>query len=557
MSTLVGSGILPFRRRATDGAPAAPGIWSPLKNPAFVAFLGGSLIGSFGARMGEITATWFMTELTTSPLLISLVTTAFSLPGFLLALPAGVLGDVFDRRRLLFASLTLASITMAILALLAIKGWAGPAVLLVACGVVGLFAAITSTTMDAILPQIVARRDLEAAIALSSIRYHLSRAIGPVLGGLLISVASIGHSFLLSGLVPLAFVSFVLTWRAPEDPTALPAERMGAALRAGLRYVGHAPQLTAVLIRVIAFIGVGSAMWGLFPAYVRHHLGFDAFHYGLLFGTFGLGGMLGSAAAFGMSKTRSGDAVLGAATLAFAVNLFLITRTRNVPLLAVTLFVGGLAWSAGLVGLKTAVQMAAPEWVRARISAIYLFSLHGAVSAGGVVWGTIASYYGTPDALRLAGVAMVVTLCLAFRYRLVSISAVTEDHVVPRMAPLELPAAVAQEGSAFMITLEYTINPQHSGEFEELMHEVGAIRRRSGATFWGLFVDAAVPEKYSEYFLVESGLDARRMHDRMTDPERETLTRAHAFHTHGSMPITHHHQMICHGGAWEGHRPGR
>lgn len=507
--------------------------------------------------MGEITAVWFMTELTHSPLLISLITTAFSLPGFLLALPAGVLGDVLDRRRLLFCALSLASVTMALLALLTLKGLVGPMILLLSCGLLGLFAAITSTTMDAILPQIVSHRDLGAAIAVSGIRYHLSRAVGPVLGGLMITVASIGHSFLLCALVPFGFLLFLWVWRPPATTDDMPAEKMGSALRAGLRYVGHAPNLTAVLIRVVAFIATGSAMWALLPVYVRHHLGLSAYHYGLLFGCFGLGGMLGSIAAFGLSRSRSGDVVLGAATLGFSMTLFLITRTREIPLLAAILFVGGLAWSTGMVGLKTAVQMAAPDWVRGRVSAIYLLALHGAVSVGSAGWGTIASRYGTPLTLRYAGVAMVTTLLLALRYRLVSVPAITEDHIVPKMAPLELPAALAHEGAALMITLEYVINPGRTNEFEALMHEVGAIRRRAGATFWGLFVDDCLSNKYSEYFVVESGLDARRMHDRMTDPERELMNRAHAFHTHGTTPTTHHHQMICHGGAWQEHRPGR
>ena len=556
MSTLVGSGILLVRRRfdATGSIPSR--ILSPLKSVPFVAFLAGSLIGSFGSRIAEITAVWFMTELTQSPLLVSLVTTAFSLPGFVLALPAGALGDVVDRRRLLSVALGLSSISMAAMAMLTMRGLIGPVLLLAGSAVIGLFGAAISNTMDAVLPQIVKRKDFPAAIALTGFRYQLSRAVGPVLGGLLIATASIGHAFLFCAIAPFGLLAFCWGWR-PEREPGLPAEQIRAALKTGLRYVRNAPRLQTVLIRLVAFIGTGSAMWALLPVYVRHHLGLNALHYGLLFGAFGLGGAFGSVTAYGLSLRVSEESALRFATVGFAVNLFLLPRVHGIFALAAVLFVGGVAWSTGMVGLKTAMQVAAPDWVRGRISAIYQFSLHGAVSVGSVVWGIVASYWRTPDTLQYAGLMMAVTLLLALRYRVSSIPAVTEDHPVPKLAPLDLPEALAQQETPLMISQEYRIDPTRSGDFELLMHEVGGIRRRTGATFWGLFVDVTVAGEYIEYFVVESGLDARRMHDRMTDPERELMNRAHSFHTNGPGPITHHHQMVCQGDTWIVHRPGR
>jgi len=556
VSTLVGSGILLVRRRADATGTIASRILSPLKTLPFLAFLAGSLVGSFGSRISELTAIWYMTELTRSPLLVSLVTTAFSLPGFLLALPAGALGDVADRRRLLSIALGLISVTMAAMALLTMRGLVGPVLLLSGSALIGLFGAAISNTMDAVLPQMVKRKDFSAAIAITGFRYQLSRAIGPVVGGLLIGVASIGHSFMFCAIAPFGLLAFFWFWR-PKLEVKLPPEQMGAALKTGLRYVKNAPRLETVLIRLVAFIGTGSAMWALLPVYVRHHLGLDAFHYGLLFGAFGLGGAIGSVTAYGLSLRVSEESALRVATAGFAINLFLLTRVHNIFGLAAILFVGGAAWATGTVGLKTAMQVAAPDWVRARISAIYQFSLHGAVSVGSVIWGIMASYWRTPETLQFAGVMMAATLLLALRYRVASIPAVTEDHTVPRMAPLDLPAALADQETPLMISQEYCIDPGRAGDFELLMHEIGGIRRRTGATFWGLFVDAAVAGKYAEYFVVETGLDARRMHDRMTDPERETMARAHSFHTNGPAPITHHHQMICQGDAWIVHRPGR
>jgi len=546
MATLVDSLTMPTGLRPAKKPASESRVWAPLTHGIFVLFLVGSLGGSLAMRMDEIVSVWLMTELSKSPFMISLVTTAFSVPGFVMALPAGALGDMVDRRRLLLLSQSFASTVAAIVAMLTLKGMMGPWVLLASAAISGFLSTLASTTTDAILPQIVPRKDFSAAIALTGVRYHLSRAIGPVIGGWLITVASMGHAFLVCALGPFGMLSFLWAWRNPHQFDEIPKEQMVDALRMGVHYVRHAPQLLAVLVRLVVFVAVGCVMWALLPVYVRHHLGFNALHYGMLFGTFGAGGILGSTAAFRINRSASEESVLGASTIGFALALFMITRMRTVAGLAAVLFFGGMMWSAGMIGLKTAIQMAAPDWIRGRISAIYMVTMHGAVTVGSASWGLIASYWGTPITMRWAGVAMVLTTLFALRFRLASVPAVTEDHPVPKLAPLELPAALVQAGAPVMIALEYRVDQKRAEEFEELMQEIGVIRKRVGATFWGLFADPSVPGKYSEYFLVEHAADARHMHDRMTDPEREVMSRAHSFHTSGPLPELRHHPMVSH-----------
>jgi MFS family permease len=543
-STLVGWDLLAARLRAARHVGSGTNVWSPLKSRHFVLFLVCTLFGSLGSRVNELASVWLMTDLTRSPFMISLVTTALSLPAFLLALPAGVLGDMFDRRRLMLIAESLFVVNLSVLAMLTLWGLTTPVILLTSAALTGFFATIVVTTNDAILPQIVERRDFAAAIALTGARYQLSQTIGPILGGLMISTSSIGHAFIVCAIAPFAMMLFLWSWQTPSGVTPLRPEPVKAALRAGLHYVRYAPQLDAVLVRVVAFIAAGSAMWALLPVYVRHHLNMGPMEYGLLFGLFGIGGIVGSTAAYRVNRA-SEETVLTASTLAFALSLFLLTQTSSIEGLGSALFFSGAAWSAAMLSFKTSIQMAAPDWVRGRISSIYILTLHGAAAVGSAMWGLIANYYDSPHTLRYAALAMVATLALTTRYRLVSVSAITEDHAVPKIDPLELPAATVREGVPFMITLDYCVDPNRCGEFEQLMHQIGWIRRRTGATFWGLFSDPDDPGKYCEYFIVESIHDAMWMHDRLTDPERETVTLAHSFHTVGLRPIAHHHKMIC------------
>jgi len=109
---------------------------------------------------------------------------------------------------------------------------------------------------------------------------------------------------------------------------------------------------------------------------------------------------------------------------------------------------------------------------------------------------------------------------------------------------VELPPGFAQEGVPLMVTLEYEIDPVRTNEFEQLMQEISSIRRRVGAVFWGLFLDASGPGRYVEHFLVDSALDALRMHERMTGAERQVFHRAHSLHMNGAAPAPRHHLSV-------------
>jgi MFS family permease len=545
MSTLIASIILPVRRHIFERGAVKEHFWHPLRQGTFLAFFSATLVAGIGMSATEITSTWLMTELTRSPLMISLVTTALSLPAFLLALPAGVLSDILDRRRLLLFTEGMLSVTMALAALLVLWHLITPVVLLMAALLIGTFSMGRSTVMNTILPHVVARRDFSAAIALTTLRYHISRAIGGIVGGLLIVGASMGHAFVACAFTPLAMILFLWGWHPPQVSNRLPAEKGRAALRTGLRYLWYAPALSAVLVRLIAFVGAGSAMWALLPVFARHYLGLTALHYGTLFSVFGVGAMIGSAGAFRLGKASSDETVMGISTIGFAVALYLITTAHTVTQLGVVLFFAGLTWSGGMVCLKTAVQTAAPDWVRGRVSSVFTLALHGSIAVGSALWGLVAWYDTTPNALAYAAVAMAITAALAIAFRLRVVPAVIEDHQTAKFAPFELPEAVVAASDPLMIALEYQIAPERASEFERLMHEIGHIRRRGGATFWGLFSETVLPGIYLEYFTVECALDALRMHDRMTDPERETLGRARSLHRPGRGPAMHHHRRFC------------
>ena len=293
-------------------------VWSPLRERLFLALWIAALASNVGTWMQNVGAAWLMTTLSPSPLVVSLIQAATSMPIFLLALPAGALADVIDRRRLLLFSQGWMLLAAAALGLLTLEGMATPLAVLALSFALGVGAALNAPAWQAIVPELVGRDELTAAIALNGINFNLARAVRPALGGLIVSLMGAGATFLLNAVSFLGVMAVLYQWRHEHHPGVLPAERVVGAMRTGLRYVRYAPPLRAVLVCTAAFVVSGSAMWALLPLLARHQLGMDASGYGGMLACFGVGGAVGGTLLVWAGERVSRDRIFGAASVVFA-----------------------------------------------------------------------------------------------------------------------------------------------------------------------------------------------------------------------------------------------
>src|SRR4051812_2779082 len=204
----------PAGRAAQPGHPPA---WAPLGQPLFRAVWAASFVSNVGTWVHNVAAAWLMTSLAPSPLLVALVQTATSLPFFLLAMPAGALADVLDRRRLLMVTQTWMLLAAAALGALTLAGLASPWVLLAFTFLLGLGAALTRPAWMAAIPELVPPRDMPAAVVLNSVGFNLALAVGPALGGLVVNAAGeaavgAGAAFLLNAVSFLGVLAVLYRW---------------------------------------------------------------------------------------------------------------------------------------------------------------------------------------------------------------------------------------------------------------------------------------------------------------------------------------------------------
>ena len=298
--------------------------WSPLRLPLFRALWLGSVVSNIGTTMNDTAAVWTMTTLSGSPFMISLMQTMSSLPLFLFALPAGALADLVNRRRLIIAAQSGALLTAAGMAVLAWLGMLSPPLLLLATFQLGLAAAFTTPAWQALVPEIVGRELLSPAIALSGVGYNIARALGPIVGGLLVAAMGPFPVFVLNAASFVAIIYVMTRGEYIASPRSAQREQMLGAMQAAIRYASHAPAMQAVLVRGGAHMFAAVAPVVLLPIIVKSK-GWHAADFGMMMGWYGAGAIVVALAILPRLRSR----FTLDQTLAFAGFASAISRRRS------------------------------------------------------------------------------------------------------------------------------------------------------------------------------------------------------------------------------------
>jgi MFS family permease len=489
--------------------------------------------------MQNVGAAWLMASVTSSALLVALVQTATNLPVLLLGVPAGAIADIADRRKLLLISQGWMLVAAGILGVLTLAGWAGPWTLLWLTFALGLGSTMNGPAWQAIMPELVPKKELPAAIALNSVGFNLARSVGPALGGLVVGAVGAGAAFVLNGISFVGVMIVLYLWkREPEHVPASP-ERMWTAIGAGLRYIRFAPSMHAVLFRSGAFVLSASALWAILPLVAKVELHSESSGYGVLLGCLGAGSIVGALAIGRLRQLVSLDVLVTSSMVLFGLVNIAMAYLSRFGAVALVLLAGGVSWMAVNSSLNTAAQTSLPAWVRARALGVYLLVFQSAMAVGAVIWGEVASQFGLRTTMLVAGIALLVGAAATSRLKLSGFRDVDTTPSGHWPEPSMLVERPPDHGPV-LVTVEYFIDPQRGMEFSEAMQAVRRIRRRDGAVRWGLYEDAATPGRYIETFIVESWAEHLRQHERVTVTDREMEAQAWVFHQSDVPPkVTH------------------
>ena len=388
---------------------------APLREPLFRSLWIAAVISYTGSWMQNVATGWLMTSLTSSPMWVSLVQVALSLPVLLIALPAGALADLMDRRKFLLFTQSSMVAAAGILGVLAVTGKCTPQFLLILTFLLGVGAVMNDPGWQALTPDLVPPSKLASAVALNSAGFNMARAVGPALGGLVIALTSSGVAFLLNSASFFGVILFLYKWKPAEHEPRPAGITFGAAIRIGLRYARQDSRIRAVLVRTLLFSLFASSFWALLPLIASR---FGAEGYGIMLASFGLGALAGAALLAPLRNRVSFDHLILAATVIFAVALGGLVRSDTLLFSSLFAAAAGLAWITILASLNFVAQISCPGWVRARVISMYVLVLQGGLAIGSAIWGVLATHSGLKSTLTIAAAALVAGLLAAPWYRL-------------------------------------------------------------------------------------------------------------------------------------------
>ncbi len=496
-----------------------PSLWRPLHSPTFRNLLVADVASDVGTFMQSVGAAWIMVSLNAGPLYVALTQTASALPFFVLALPAGAIGDIVDRRKLILSTEVWMAAIAVVLAGLTLGGLVSPILLLVLTFALSAGDALESPTWRAVLPELVSKEDLAAAAALNGIEFNFARAIGPALAGVVIAVANVGTAFLVNAASFLGVIFVVARWKRPLHKRTTPPETLSGATVAALRYVRYSPAIRALIFRSGILMFFARGLLALPPS-VAHEVSHSPMGYGLLLGCFGSGAVLGAVVIRRVRARWSAEGVVSSGVLLFGLATMATASVRALPVLGAVMLVGGAAWIVFISLFNVLVLGHAPDWVRARVLAVSMLVFQGAMAAGSATWGALATKTGIHATLMWAGVGTMVSTLTGLLLKLPEPTVDLTPWIHWRLPTvLSQDPAPADEGP-IMVTIEYFVDAENVPAFIKAINRYGYIRRRDGAYRWGSFRDLENTERYLETFLVDSWGEHLRQHERSTRADR-------------------------------------
>jgi MFS family permease len=323
--------------------PEIPSLGRPLRNPIFRNLLLADVVSDIGAFMQSTGAAWLMVSLNAGPMYVALTQTASALPFFLFALPAGAIGDIVDRRKLILCTETWMVGVAVVLAALTISGFVAPLSLLILTFALSSGDAFETPTWRAVLPELVSKEDLPAASALNGIEFNFARATGPGLAGLVIAAAGVGSAFVLNAASFVGVIFVVARWKRATHKRTSPPETLVGATVAAIRYVHYSPAIRTLLARTGLVMFFASGLLALLPSLARIVKNSPT-AYGLLLGCFGLGAVLGALVMQRVRAHWSTEAVVAAGVATFGISSLVASTLRSLPTLSALTVIAGAAW---------------------------------------------------------------------------------------------------------------------------------------------------------------------------------------------------------------------
>ena len=530
---------MPDSHRDSRAPPATPdshdlGALAPFQHGVFTMLWSTWLIANLCMWMNDVAAAWLMTTLTAKPIWVALVQTAATLPVFLLGLPSGALADILNRKHFLFFTQVWVAAVGSLLSLAVFAGVVTPPLLLLLVFLNGIGLALRWPVFAAIVPDLVPRAKLPAALALNGVSMNASRILGPLIAGAIIASLGSAWVFLLNAVLSIVAAVVITRWQREHKPDPLGRESLRGAMRVGLQYVAQSYHLKGVLIRIAIFFFHSTALMALLPLVARQIEGGDAGTFTVLLAAMGAGAIASTFALPRLRQAWSRDKLVLVSAVTQALTMAVMAVNTSLWLGVPAMAIGGAAWLTAANSLSVSAQMSLPDWVRARGMSMFQMAIMGASASGAAVWGQVATWSSVPWALGLGAASGALAMLLA-NWRMPD-RGVMDDPTPAGAMPRPEVTAPPQSGHV-LVTIDYQIDPANAPAFRALMAQSRSSRLRQGAVGWELLTDINDPGRFVEVIEDASWTDHLRRFERVSAADVALRERKLAFHIGEAPPL--------------------
>ena len=471
-----------------------------------------------------------------SALLLSMMSTASTLPFFLFTLPAGALGDLLDRRRLLQVFSCWLAASAGLLAICAFLNLLTPEIILGGVFLIGIGFAFQAPVSSAAIPEIVGKEELPSATVLGGVQMNLAGIIGPALGGLLVPLVGVSGVFSLNAAAFLIVLLAISSWPRKKSAFQGQLESFSDSVIGALRYMKYAPGVRVILLRNLLFGILIGATPALLPVVGLKELHFDSLHLGFVFTCMGIGSLTGAIVILEPARKRLKPNQMTLLTgLVLAVTYALMAVVRNPQIFLVVAAIAGAAWTISASELWVAGQRVIPDWIRGRLNATHMMVSQGGVSLAGILWGTIATVLDIKWALICASIMGIGSALAAKRLSIDFSEQMNLDpHPLPALGPL--PFLPQPNDGPITTAMEIEVAPENHVRFFRVMMQLRLVFMRNGAFNARLDQDMTNPNRFRLYSMVKSWSEFQRLGQRITRDEHALWAELWTLHVGADMP---------------------
>jgi MFS family permease len=505
-----------------------------LRHGVYSQLLAGNFVLFMGIWLYLAAASWVMLELTGSAVMVGLVGAATFIPRVLLALPIGAIVDLFERRVIVIVGVAVLSVAAIATGVLSASDRLAPWPLVAMTIGLGTGHTLAMSAYQATIQDLVPRELVSTAVSLQSGCVSVARAVGPAIGGALVAMGRADIAFIVTGIS-----SLIMCATATRIPAVRPVDQqrepMGHAMRVGLRFVRHSPELLRAITAATLFALTSANVQAvLAPAAAARGLGAQG--YGLLLSGFGLGALAGAIVTDRVTRA-TGAHVYAVVAVVFGVTGIGFAYVPGIWAAALLAVVAGGAWVIAFASFNTLVQLTTPAWVRGRVLSLYMMGVTWAIPVGSVIAGALVAPLGVANAIGVMCASVIAAAGVTWWLRLPAAHAIAPPDPAEPLPDID--HVDQAQGGPVAVLVTWNVPEQHRAEFLTIMTDVRRVRLRSGAARWRICYDPDQPSQLTELFEVPDWDEHLRQRTRLDGEAVAVLRRARELDQSGQPQVRH------------------